>query len=632
MEHWHATGSEIESRQRAELGEETLTPGAQVRRALRQTRKELFTRPDWVRLVNGQTLRADLLSGLTGASLVLPQGIAFAAIAGLPPEYGFYASIVPTIIAALLGSSWHAVTGATTALSALVFGALAGGFVPGSPEFIAAAISMAFLVGLFQLLLGLLRMGTLVDFVSHSVMTGFVTGAALLIATSQLRHVLNLDLPRPEDPLAFVRGLALGLPQADLAAVALSVTAIVVGLLVKRIDRRLPHYLVALLAATLLGRWLSHEGAQLDTVGSISSVLPVPKMPDLSPGLLRDIVSGSFAVAFVGLLEAVSIARAMAGKSGQMLDGNREFIGQGAANLVGSFFQAYPVSASFTRSAVNYDSGARTPLAAIFSAVLLVAILLLIAPLFSYVPIAGLAGVILLVAWRLVDFREIRHIWQSSAVETVIAGATFFSTVFISLEFAIYTGVILSLLLFLARIAQPVIAVVAPDPTAPSRHMRSARLFDLQECPQLMITAMHGPLYFGTVEATRRDFHRFRTERPSQKHILFMTPSSSEMDLPAAQLLVEEARKREEAGGSLHLKIGSLRALNKLARFHVVKTLGRSRVHLSKRDAIAEIIPDLDPEICRTCQARIFRECARQPGAEEAEEQANDQTGKPSES
>lgn len=617
MEHWYATGSTIDSASAAEAGESAPTPKQQLHRFLRHLRHDLTTRPDWIPLVSGATLRADLLAGLTGASLVLPQGVAFAAIAGLPPEYGFYASIIPTIIAALLGSSWHAVSGATTALSALVFGALSGTFVPGSSEFIAAAISMAFLVGMFQLLLGLLRLGTLVDFVSHSVMTGFVTGAALLIATSQISHLLNLELPRPDEPLAFVSGLVQHMGETDLASLGVGLSAITVGLLVKRFAPRLPHYLIALLVATLVSVGLTHEGAELDTVGAIDSVLPVFVVPDFSPELLREIVSGSFAVAFVGLLEAVSIARAMAAKSGQMLDGNREFIGQGASNLVGAFFQAYPCSASFTRSAVNYESGARTPLAAIFSALLLVAILLLIAPLFSYVPIAGLAGVILLVAWRLVNFKELRHIFSSSFAETLIAGVTFLCTVFISLEAAIYAGVILSLVLFLMRIAQPVIAVVAPDPNAPSRHLRSARIFDLDECPQLMVTAMHGPLYFGTVEATRRDFHRFRTERPSQKHILFMTPSSSEVDLPAAELLLEEARRRREQGGSLHLKIGSLRALNKLARFRVVRALGREYIHLSKRDAIAQIVPTLDPDVCANCTARIFRECAGQPKPED---------------
>ncbi|WP_118135432.1 SulP family inorganic anion transporter [Oceanicella sp. SM1341] len=613
MDHPRPTVPELDRLSAPEAERIDRALGRQLRLGLRQLGHEMLSRPDWFALVNRQTLRADLLAGLTGATLVLPQGVAFAAIAGLPPEYGFYASIVPTIVTALLGSSWQAVSGATTALSALVFGALAGHFTPGSPEFISAAISMAFLVGVFQILMGVMRLGTLVDFVSHSVMTGFVAGAALLIGTSQLAALLGLELPRPEHPLRFATELATHLGQADPVSLGVGLSTILTAVLARRISHRLPHYLIALLVATLLGLGFEAGGVPLATVGTIRGVIPSFEVPELSPGFLRDLVSGAFAVAFVGLLEAVSIARAMAAKSGQLLNGNKEFIGQGASNLVGSFFHAYPCSASFTRSAVNFESGARTPLAAVFSALILLAILLLVAPAFASVPVAGLAGIIMVVAWRLVDFAEIGHMMRSSISETLIAGVTFLSTIVIDLEFAIYAGVALSLSLFLMRIARPVIAVLSPDPEAPSRALRPARLYGLGECPQLIIASMEGPLYFGTVEATRRDFHRFRIERPAQKHMLFLSRSSAETDLPAAEMLLEESRLRDAAGGSFHLKIGSLRLLSKLARFRVVKALGRDHIHISKREAIAQLVPKLDPAICASCTARVFNECAQQP-------------------
>lgn len=614
MEHWRATGAEIDSVELAEAGQSGRGLKGKVREGATQLCRDLFSKPDWVQQLDRPTLRADLIAGITGATLVLPQGVAFAAIAGLPPEYGFYSSIVPTIVAALLGSSWQAVSGATTALSALVFGALAGRFVPGSPEFISAAISMALLVGIFQLIMGVMRLGTLVDFVSHSVMTGFIAGAALLIGASQLSHILGLALPRPEEPVAFLLAITSHIADSNFSTLAVGIAAIFTAVVARRTSPRLPHYLLALAAATLVGLGLEVSGAKLATIGAVGAVIPHFVLPNLHPEFLGNIVSSAFAIAFVGLLEAVSIARAIAAKSGQMLNGNKEFLGQGISNIVGGFFQAYPSSASFTRSAVNIESGARTPLAAAFSALFLLAILYFAAPLFAYVPVAGLAGVILVVAWRLVDFREIRHMASASVSECLIAGTTFLCTIFIDLEFAIYAGVVLSLVLFLQRIAKPVLAVLAPDPANPSRAMRSARTYDLSECPQLLIALMEGPLYFGTVEATRRDFHRFRTERPFQKHILFMTQSAGEVDLPAAELLVQEADRRRAMGGGFHLKIGSLRVLNKLARFRVVRELGGDYIHLSKRDAIAEIVPQLDPKICARCTARIFRECSKQPG------------------
>ena len=209
-------------------------------------------RPDWTARITPATLRADAFAGLTGATLALPQGVAFAAIAGLPPEYGFYTAIVTPVVAALTGSSWHAVSGPTTAISALVFGALAGSLAPGSPEFISAAITLALIVGVIQLALGLARMGVLVDFVSHSVMTGFVTGAAILIALSQIDKALGIELPRPEALGEFALALAEHLPDTDWRALLVAATALGIGLGVRKLNPALPNYLIALAAGIVL--------------------------------------------------------------------------------------------------------------------------------------------------------------------------------------------------------------------------------------------------------------------------------------------------------------------------------------------------------------------------------------------
>jgi len=606
MDPWYATGA------RRTLDDED----AKAQPIFSESLKSLFSRPDWLAHLTPANLRSDVIAGLTGATLVLPQGVAFAAIAGLPPEYGFYSAMVPPIVAALTGSSWHAVTGPATAISLLVFAALSGTFTPGSPEFIAAAITLAFLVGIFQLALGLVRLGGVIDFVSHSVMTGFVTGAAFLIGFSQLRDALHIDLPHLESPLAFFTALARHLPDADWRAVLISGSAIGVGLVVMRLRPLLPAYLIALVVATLISVALGGADAGLDTVGALQSVVPSFALPQFNLGLLSSLTPSAVAIAIVGLLEAMSVARAMASKSGQIIDGNREFVGQGASNLIGSFFHGYPVSASFTRSGINYESGAKTPMASILGALFLLAILLLVAPLFSVVPIAGMSGVIILVAWRLIDWKEIRHIVTTSRSETAIAGVTMASTLFISLEFAIYAGVMMSLVLFVLRIARPVLAVSAPDPSTATRAFRSARLYQLKECPQLIFSILDGPFYFGTVEAVRREFRRYRFERPTQKHILFIMSGAAEIDLPAAELLIEEAQLRKDAGGSLHLKVMSLRTIDKLARLRVRKVLGKDQIHLSKRDAIATIVPQLDPDICATCTARIFAECPAPPARE----------------
>ncbi|WBU59265.1 SulP family inorganic anion transporter [Paracoccus albus] len=587
--------------------------------ALTSHLRDLFGRPEWFARVGPQTLRADLFAGLTGATLVLPQGIAFAAIAGLPPEYGFYTAMVTATVAALAGSSWHAVSGPTTAISALVFGALSGMLAPGSPEFIAAAITLAVLVGMIQLAMGLARMGALVDFVSHSVMTGFVTGAAILIALSQIDKALGIELPRPEDLGGFASGLFHNLSETSWRAALVAGSALGTALLIRQFLPRWPNYLIAMALATLVSVVLGGAGSGIETIGAIDGVIPTFAFPDLSLDTISELSSAAVAIALVGLLEAMSVARALAIRSGQMIDGNREFVGQGLSNVGGGFFQCYPGSASFTRSGVNYDSGAATPLAAIFASVFLLLILLLVAPLFAYVPIPAMAGVIILVAARLIDFREIRHILSTSPEEAFIAGVTFLSALFIDLEFAIYAGVLLSLALFLKKTSQPFVGVGAPDPSTPTRVFKNAAENGLAECPQLMFARLDGPLYFGSVEHVRRIFRRFEIERKAQKHMIFVVKGVGEIDMPGADLLIEEAARRHRRGGSFHLQTKTPRTISKLARFKVMKALTREHIHLSKRDAIAEIIPLLDPKICETCPHRIFSECPPAPSGTEGD-------------
>ncbi|MCA0996079.1 SulP family inorganic anion transporter [Alloyangia pacifica] len=570
--------------------------------------------PDWFGLTTKATLRADLMAGLTGATLVLPQGVAFAAIAGLPAEYGFYTAMVSTLVAALLGSSWHAVSGPTTALSIMLFATLSDSYLPGSPEYVTAAITLCLMVGLIQLAFAVARLGALVDFVSHSVMTGFVTGAAILIALSQLRHVLGTPLPSTSDLGAFVSAIPEAALATDWHALVVALSAFVVGLAIKIWRPLWPNYLAALIVATGLSLALGGTEAGIATIGPLGEILPSMDVPDLSLGDLREFGGGAMAIAIVGLLEALSVSRALALRSGQMIDGNREFLAQGLSNVIGSLFRCYPSSASFTRSGINYDAGARTPLSAIFSSVFLFGILLLVAPAFAVVPIPGIAGVIMLVAWRLIDFREIRHLVTSSSTETIIAGVTFATVLLVNLETAIYVGVLLSLGFFLRGAARPFLGQGAPDPSTPGRVFKHAAPNGLEECPQLMVCRLDGPLFFGSVEYLRREFRRLERERPLQRTMLFIVKGGGDVDLAGADLILDEARRRERMGGALHLQVKTPRTLTKLARFKVVRELGRERLHLSKGDAIALIVPKLDGDICATCTKRIFHECARQPG------------------
>jgi SulP family sulfate permease len=576
--------------------------------------------PDWWGMQSRETLRQDLLAGLTGATLVLPQGVAFAAIAGLPPEYGFYTALISTLIAALFGSSWHAVSGPTTALSIMLFATLSGRYAPGSAEYIGAAVTLCLMVGLIQFAFGLARLGALVDFVSHSVMTGFVTGAAILIALSQVQHVLGVPLPSANDLGAFATGIGDGVAAADWRPAVIAVAAFAVGFVIRRFRPLWPNYLAALVVATGLSHALGGAQAGIATIGPLGEIVPGIALPQLGLAEIREFGGGAMAIAIVGLLEALSVSRALAMRSGQLIDGNREFFAQGASNIIGSLFRCYPSSASFTRSGINYDAGARTPMSAIFAAGFLFAILLVVAPAFAVVPIPGIAGVIMLVAWRLIDLREIRHLVSSSSTETIIAGVTFVTVLLVDLETAIYVGVLLSLGFYLRGAARPFLGQGAPDPSTPGRVFKHAAPNGLDECPQLMVCRLDGPLFFGSVEFIRREFRRLERERPMQKTMLFIVKGGGDIDLAGADLILDEARRRQRGGGDLHLQVKTPRTLGKLGRMKVLRQLTRERLHLSKGDAIAQIVPELDPDICATCRKRIFRECAGQPGPPKGED------------
>ena len=405
----------------------------------------------WFKQVNLQTLKADFFAGLTGAVIVLPQGVAFATIAGLPPEYGLYTAMVPPIIAALFGSSFHLVSGPTTAISIVVFSAVSHHAVPGTPEFLSLALTLTFLAGVYQLAFGLARLGALVNFVSHTVVIGFTAGAAILIATSQIKDITGIYVAKGESFLHTWADLVTGIDSLNVYLVAIALITLFTAILSKKIFPKMPNLLLGMVVGSVVAIYLKEFTNDIKLVGEIPAHLPPISLPDFSFSTIKMLAPEAFAVALLGLIEAVSISRAVATKSNQRINSNQEFIGQGMSNLVGSFMSSYAGSGSFTRTGINYEAGAKTPLSAIFAAIALMIIVLLIAPLTAYLPIAAMGGVILLVAYNLIDLKHITQILKFSRSESAILLTTFLATLFLELEFAIYLGVLLSLVLFLAK-------------------------------------------------------------------------------------------------------------------------------------------------------------------------------------
>ncbi|MDX9768504.1 MAG: SulP family inorganic anion transporter, partial [Ectothiorhodospiraceae bacterium] len=322
------------------------------------------------------------------------------------------------------------------------------------------------------------------------------------------------------------------------------------------------------------------------------------------------------------LTEAVSISRAIAIKSGQRIDGNQEFVGQGLSNLIGSFFASYPSSGSFNRSGLNYAAGARTPLASVFAAVALVLILLLVAPLAAYLPIAAMAGILFLVAWGLIDFHHIREILHTSRAESAVLLTTLLATLFVELEFAIYLGVILSLMLYLNRTSRPEMEAVVPDPTADRRKPVAARR-QTQECPQLKLITVHGSIFFGAVNHVQGVLYDVDEQEPRCKHVLLLAAGINFVDMAGAQMLAQEAERRRAMGGGLYLCGVKRQVCEMLGKSGLIEAIGEENIFRSKSVAMRSIVPRLNGDICRDCRARIFLECAGMPGAQTSADDAS---------
>jgi SulP family sulfate permease len=585
-------------------------------RAARRLRGLLPFLSWWPRVDIG-SLRADVVAGLTGAIIVLPQGVAFATIAGLPPQYGLYTAMVPAAIAAMFGSSWHLVSGPTTAISIVVFSAISPLAEPGSAPFISLALTLTFLVGLIQLAMGLARLGTLVNFISHTVVVGFTAGAAILIASSQLKNFFAIPVPRGASFYQTVVAIGSQLRDASVPVTLVGVITLVSGILVKRFAPRVPYMIAAMLVGSAAGVALDRFGfpGQIRTVGALPGSLPPLSYPVLSALTVKQLGGAAFAVTMLALTEAVSIARAIAVRSEQRIDGNQEFIGQGLANVVGSFFSSYASSGSFNRSGANYDAGARTPLAAAFASVMLAAILLLVAPLAAYLPVSAMAAILFLVAWGLIDLRAMRSIVRASRSETAILAATLFSTLFLELEFAIYVGVILSLAVYLNRTSRPPVRALVPVPSDPDGRLEEAS-DGRAECPQLKIVEVHGSLFFGAIDHVAQRLQEIGERGPQQqKHVLVIADGINFADIAGAEMLAREARRRRRMGGGLYLVGLKDRTLEVLRAGGFLEEIGEENAFEDRRSALAAIRERLDPRGCTGCEAQLFEDCgAAAPG------------------
>jgi len=563
----------------------------------------------WLPLAK-KSWKDDLIAGITGTVIVIPQAVAFAIIAGLPPIYGFYTAMITPIIAALFGSSFHLISGPTTAISIVVFATISKFVDPANDieQYVALTLVLTLMAGVIQLAMGLAKMGKLVNFVSHSVIIGFTAGAGVLIGFKQLKHVFGLHVPQGSSFYNIIKHIVTNVSETNWYVFTVAIGTMLIAILVRKFIKPLSRYymLIAMVLGSFLAIFLGGESQGIETVGEIPSNLPPFRMPELNLSNIRNLSGGAITVALLGLIEAVAIARSIALTSHQRIDANQEFKGQGLSNIVASFFSSYMGSGSFTRSGVNQQAGAKTPMSAIFAAFFLMIVLLLFSTYAAYLPKAAMGGIILLVGYNLIDFQHIKQVVISSSREIIVLSTTLFGTLFFELETALLSGVALSLFFYLEKTARPNIAELGTSKN--HRFINIIRDSDIKVCPQLKIVRIDGSIYFGALEVVA-DFFNNLYEKEDIKHVLIVAKGINFIDLAGATWLSHEAYKWQKRGGGIYfggLKIVSQQILKK-GGFR--DQIGEENFYKDKKTAIYEIYKKLDPTICKNCTARIFYEC-----------------------
>ena len=571
--------------------------------------RKFFPFLDWLPLAK-KSWKDDLIAGLTGTIIVIPQAVAFAMIAGLPPIYGFYTAMLSPIIAALFGSSYHLISGPTTTSSIVVFAVISPFINPETDleAFISLAILLSFMAGVIKLTMGILKMGRLVNFVSNSVIIGFTAGAGILIAFKQLKHVFGIDVPQGSSFYEIIAYIFSHFSETNWYVFIVAFGTLGVALIIKLWIKPLSKYnlLIAMIAGSFIAIALGTNVHHIETVGKIPSHLPPFDTPSFNFNNIRLLSTGAVTLAFLGLIEAVAISRAVALKSHQQLNNNQEFIGQGLSNIISSFFSCYISSGSFTRSGVNYQAGAKTPMAAIVSSIGLMLVVLLFARYASYLPKPAMGGIILLVGYNLIDFQHIKTIFKTSGRELIILGITLFGTLFFALEVALFSGIILSLFFYLEKTAKPNIAVLG----ASKKHqfINLIRDSEAQECPQLKIVRIDGSIYFAAIEVIS-DYFSNLYKKGEIKNILIVANGINFIDLSGAEWLTNEVLKWRKRGGDIYFSGLKIVSQETLTKGGFKEEIGDENFFKDKNTAIHAIYQKLNKDICATCSARIFSEC-----------------------
>ena len=552
----------------------------------------------WIgELKNPKILRADLVAGVTVTLVLIPQAMAHAQLASLPPYYGLYAAFLPPIIAALFGSSRHLTSGSVALVSLMTAAALQPFAVPGSAEHITYAVVLTLMVGVIQLLLGIVRLGVLVNFLSQPVVLGFTNAAAVIIGTSQIDMLFGVTVASGGSYFVRVWTIlteSLQHPHIPTIGIAILAFAVMIGL--KRWKPQSPWVLVAVVLTTTVAWYTDFEavhGGQV--VGKIPEGMPLFLVPEINIGLFVELFTAAATIAFIAFVETISIAKAIATQSKQRIAENRELLGQGLANLVGSFFQSMPISGSFVRSALNFRAGARTGFSSIIAGCLVLVTLLWLTPLFYHLPLATLAAIILMAVAGLIQVDPIVRAWRVQKHDGVVAASTFFLTLSFAphLDYGILIGVSLSLFAYLYRTMMPRVVSLSryPDGT-----FRDSESFGLQTCEHISLIRFDGSLYFGSAGYFEGKILERVSKMPELKYLVVDAEGINHIDATGEAMLVHMVHGLKEGDVETYFTRIKEQVRVSLDRTGFIEELGEEHFHRSLYRALSVVWEKLDNE------------------------------------
>lgn len=555
----------------------------------------------WSKSYNRDIFGSDLMAALIVTIMLIPQSLAYALLAGLPAQMGIYASMLPIILYAIFGTSGTLAVGPVAVISLMTAAAISKIAQPGSAEFVVAALTLAFLSGALLVILGILRLGFLANFLSHPVISGFITASGILIATSQLKHIFGVTTEGHNLP-DLLASLGQNIQNSNLHTAALGIGALMLliwarsGLkpLLKRCglpsgaaDIAARTGPVAAVIGTILLAWtlnLSAKGVAL--VGEIPQGLPPLTLPSFSMALWRDLIGSAVIISVIGFVESISVAQTLAAKKRQRIDPDQELIGLGAANMGAAFTGGFPVTGGFSRSVVNYDAGARTPAAGAYTALGLALAALFLTPFIAFLPKATLAATIVVAVMSLVDFSILKKTWQYSKADFTAVFTTLLITLLFGVEWGVIAGVLISLLIHLYNSSRPHIAIVGQVPH--THHYRNILRHNVITHETVLSLRVDESLYFANARFLEDVVSREVAERPSIKHLVLLCAAVNHIDMSALESLEAINDRLRDMQVKLHLSEVKGPVMDRLTGTDFLEQL-TGKVFLSHHQAINEL-------------------------------------------